>query len=693
MMNPPHRSQRCALNVSGLSSAGVYTEKHPAWFPPSGTLSPQPQLRVLNSLTETVEPFIPRDGRTVKWYVCGPTVYDSAHMGHARAYLTFDIIRRVMQEYFQLNVMYQMNITDIDDKIIKRARVNSLLKAYTEKVKNLEYSVLDTDIGHACAMHTEQLSSRRVSIGDALQGPVTRKQKDELEEKMKELSLKVESLDETTRSIEKLRSQSFATADEKISAVLRLSRDILGEWLDKENHGQTFDNEIFENHARTYESEFMEDMAALNVLPPDHISRVTEFLPQIIAFIQQVIENGFAYIGATSVFFDLNAYERDGHAYPKLKPIASALDKKTSAFEMSESEGVMYSSADISDKQNPNDFALWKFSKPGEASWESPWGRGRPGWHIECSAMASEFLGANIDIHGGGWDLKFPHHDNEIAQSEAYWGNGQWVNYFLHAGHLHIKGLKMAKSLKNFSTIRETLQDYTADDIRMVFLLQPWFKPMNFSAQVIAEGKEKLRVITSFLGNTDAVCRTDPLHRHQPLGEGEKALYANASETNKVIHDALCDNLNTPRCVEGILELISNGNKYLQSTVDNASGPTHANTSLLRRVQTEIRKPLEVFGLKSLSHDNSQDTKGEAVQDGILDAFVSFRDTVRDIAKKEKVKSLFSACDAVRDEHLPPLGVRLEDSTQSQSRWRYQNPVDIMKEIQMKKESEGKKKK
>merc|ERR1719238_482360 len=149
---------------------------------------------------------------------------------------------------------------------------------------------------------------------------------------------------------------------------------------------------------------------------------------------------------------------------------------------MAEGEGAL-SAAKAGEKKSPNDFALWKFSKPGEPAWPSPWGPGRPGWHIECSVMASEVLGENMDIHAGGCDLKFPHHDNELAQAEAYWGHHQWVNYFLHCGHLHIKGLKMSKSLKNFITIRQALDDLKVSprQMRLLFLANPWEKSMNFS--------------------------------------------------------------------------------------------------------------------------------------------------------------------------------------------------------------------
>jgi cysteinyl-tRNA synthetase len=146
---------------------------------------------------------------------------------------------------------------------------------------------------------------------------------------------------------------------------------------------------------------------------------------------------------------------------------------------LAEGEGKL-STGNNTDKRNQSDFALWKASKPGEPTWASPWGEGRPGWHIECSAMSS-VLGDHLDVHGGGVDLKFPHHDNEIAQSEAHYNSPQWVNYWLHSGHLHIENCKMSKSLKNFITIRQALDKYTARQLRMLFLVHSWHGTMDYS--------------------------------------------------------------------------------------------------------------------------------------------------------------------------------------------------------------------
>ena len=181
----------------------------------------------------------------------------------------------------------------------------------------------------------------------------------------------------------------------------------------------------------------------LGVENPNHLTRVTEFVPEIVQFIEKIVSNGYAYEAKGSVYFDIKAYEGK-FKYGKLKRIQEAETEESEVNEMG--------------KKNKDDFALWKAAKPGEPTWDSPWGKGRPGWHIECSAMIREVLGNRIDIHSGGIDLIFPHHENECAQSEAYNNEPDWVKYFIHVGHLHIKGLKMSKSLKNFITIKQLLK-------------------------------------------------------------------------------------------------------------------------------------------------------------------------------------------------------------------------------------------
>ena len=176
--------------------------------------------------------------------------------------------------------------------------------------------------------------------------------------------------------------------------------------------------------------------------------RVSEHVPEIIKFIEKIMQNGYAYESQGSVYFDINAYLANPiHSYGKL-------EKSLDLEKLLEGEGALTQQVE---KKSKRDFALWKGSKPGEPKWQSPWGEGRPGWHIECSAMADHVLKTPIDVHMGGIDLKFPHHENEVAQSEAHYDSDKWVKYFMHTGHIHIEGLKMSKSLKNFITIEGKL--------------------------------------------------------------------------------------------------------------------------------------------------------------------------------------------------------------------------------------------
>jgi cysteinyl-tRNA synthetase len=259
------------------------------------------------------------------------------------------------------------------------------------------------------------------------------------------------------------------------AALLQGAEEVLLPYLDalyKETIDTT-DQSIFTALTQTMEKEFFSDMAALNVLPPDHITRVTEYVPRIVAFVETIVAKGFAYEAEGSVYFDIAAFEAAGNQYARLRP-----EGRNDKALQEEGEGSL--SKALGGKKNAGDFALWKRSKSGEPYWPSPWGDGRPGWHIECSVMASDRLGAQMDIHSGGIDLAFPHHDNELAQSEAHFhdaacGEHTWVRYFLHMGHLSIAGSKMSKSLKNFETIQDALRTaYTPRGLRIVFLMGRW---------------------------------------------------------------------------------------------------------------------------------------------------------------------------------------------------------------------------
>ena len=337
--------------------------------------------------------------------------------------------------------------------------------------------------------------------------------------------------------------------------------DALAAQLDKERGSSVTDQKIFEEHARRFEREFFEDMTALGVKEPDVVTRVTEYVPRIVDYIEVIIGNGFGYASNGSVYFDTNAFKGDGYDYRKLKP---GVD--TSAEEMAEGEGALAGVA--TEKKHPNDFALWKASKPGEPSWESPWGPGRPGWHIECSVMASDIIGENMDIHGGGVDLMFPHHDNEMAQAEAYHKCCQWVNYFMHAGHLHIKGLKMSKSLKNFITIRQALAEHTPRQLRLMFLMQPWDKPMNYSDQTVEDAKTKEKYFKNFFGAVKSVLRNDFVSERQGWTPADRALFANLNETQGKVHASLLDNLKTFEVIQHLVDLFTECNKSLTAPAD-----------------------------------------------------------------------------------------------------------------------------
>jgi len=645
-----------------MASHTVVNGGHPAWERPAGQHNP-PRLFVRNSLTDTKEPFTPAEGNIVRMYVCGPTVYSVSHMGHARTFLCFDILRRILEKYFRYNVLFQMNITDIDDKIILAARKNALIENFRKK--NLPFSKIHELASSLVAQERDKINSGIREMGTKT-SPSDSRELAEFDTQMKQLQLKLEQLEKI--------SESITSVDNDSDALVTASRDLLANHLDREEGSSVQDKAIFEAHSRYYEGEFLDDCKALNIREPDVLTRVTEYVDEIVTFIKRIEENGFAYESNGSVYFDTERFKNAGnHAYPKLVPHAGS--GATDA-EIAEGEGAL-SGAFTDAKRHRNDFALWKKSKAGEPRWDSPWGQGRPGWHIECSVMATAIHGKVLDVHGGGVDLKFPHHDNEIAQTEAHFDVSQWTNYFFHAGHLHIKGLKMAKSLKNFITIREALSKFTAKQIRIMFLLQQWDKPVNFSDQTLNEARDKESRINSFFARVSAAGRNFPVHSSPQKWDSRDHLFAesilNAQER---VHAALCDNFDTPAAMEALESCISSANQYFIEQ-ELPKFP------LLLRANEFVRDILSIFGVVDNS-GSGDGSLGSSTQDALVGELVSVRDKIRELASLSKDPSLLRLSDELRDEVFVKLGIKVVDGPKKTESWAVVSPEDLRKEQEQK---------
>ncbi|XP_027413771.1 probable cysteine--tRNA ligase, mitochondrial isoform X4 [Bos indicus x Bos taurus] len=304
--------------------------------------------------------------------------------------------------------------------------------------------------------------------------------------------------------------------------------------------------------ARLYEEDFKQDMAALKVLPPTAYLRVTEHVPQIVAFIERLIANGHAYCTAKgNVYFDLQSR---GDRYGKLVGVAP---------------GPVGEPVD-SDKRHTSDFALWKAAKPQEPFWGSPWGDGRPGWHIECSTIASLVFGSQLDIHSGGVDLAFPHHENEIAQCEAFHQCPQWGNYFLHSGHLHVKGggEKMSKSLKNYVTIKDFLRSTSPDVFRLFCLRSSYRSAIDYSEGALLEARSLLRATAAFVEDARAYLRGQ-------LAGGpiqEDVLWERLGRTKAAVQAALADDFDTVQAVDAVMDLVHHGNRQLKAASESCFG-------------------------------------------------------------------------------------------------------------------------
>lgn len=444
-------------------------------------------LHITNSLTRTKEAFVPLTPGRIRMYVCGMTVYDLCHLGHARVFVVFDMVTRWLRAS-GYQVEYVRNITDIDDKIIRRAQENN--ETPTELTERF-----------IRAMH--------------------------------------------------------------------------------------------------------EDERALGVLPPDHEPRATQYVTQMLTLIKQLERNGLAYPAPNGdVYYSVRGFPDYGRLSGK------SLD------ELRAGERVEVDS----NKRDPLDFVLWKAAKPGEPAWESPWGPGRPGWHIECSAMSSELLGKHFDIHGGGQDLQFPHHENEIAQSEGA-HRCKFVNYWMHNGFVRMDNEKMSKSLGNFFTIREVLESYDAEVVRFFILRAHYRSPLNYSDAHLDDAKGALTRLYTALKHT--VPTGEPPDWSQPAAIRFRA--------------AMDDDFNTPEALAVLFDLAGEANR----------GDAAAARSL--------RSLGGVLGL--LQRDTADFQQAGVAGDGIGEAEIEALIAARQTARTEKN---FAESDRIR-EALTAAGVVLED--------------------------------
>ena len=447
-------------------------------------------LQIHNTLTRRKEAFAPLDPENVRLYVCGPTVYDFAHIGNARPVVVFDVLFRLLRQlYGAERVTYARNITDVEDKIIKAAQEN----------------------------------------------------------------------------------------DESIDALT----------------------------ARTTEA-YHRDMAALGALPPSVEPRATAHVPQMIAMIETLIAKGHAYAAEGHVLFNVPSMADYGRL--------SGRDRE---------EMVAGARVEVAPyKKDPADFVLWKPSTPEQPGWDSPWSRGRPGWHIECSAMSEAHLGRVFDIHGGGQDLIFPHHENEIAQSRCAHGTALMARYWMHNGYVVVGGKKMSKSLGNFFTVRELLEEgFAGEAIRLTLLSGHYRQPLDVTREKIAEAKAQLDRLYGAL-------------RHG--GEAE----AGPAAAPEALLAALADDLNTPQALAELHEIAGALNK--------ANDPQEA-----ARLKGRLLAAGVLLGLLEADPETWFQGEGGALSAEEIEARIKARRQAR------KAKD-FAEADRIRDD-LAAQGVLLED--------------------------------
>ena len=413
-------------------------------------------------------------------------------------------------------------------------------------------------------------------------------------------------------------------------------------------------NEISEKYIKY----FFEDISKLNILENVKRPKATENIPEIIEIIQKLIDNGFAYEKDGDVYFEVKKYKD----YGKLS------NQKIEELEL----GARIDVSEI--KKNPVDFALWKKKKDGEPFWESPWGQGRPGWHIECSAMARKYLGNTFDIHGGGQDLIFPHHENEIAQSKcAYHQNpkefgksgkdyGNFANYWLHNGFIQINGDKMSKSLGNFFLLREILEKFSGNVVRLFILSTHYRKPINFSFENMEDTKKALQNIVKSMNKFEDIVEK---YKNEKIENVKNSEFSQKiDEFDKKFEDAMDEDMNTPQALATIFDQIRETNKLIST-----------NESEFFTIYYEIKKSYEslkrkignVFGIEIKIENYAKEEDGENME--LTKELIELLLKVR---SEERKKKNFKLSDEIRDK-LKELGIEIEDNKDGNSSYKIKN--------------------
>lgn len=463
-------------------------------------------MLVYNSQTHRKEELVPIEEGKIRMYVCGPTVYDQIHIGNARTFLSFDVIRRYLM-YKGYQVTFAQNLTDVDDKIINRAN----------------------DQGRTAADVAEEFSAA-----------------------------------------------------------------------------------------------FIEQMHRFDIMDPDIRPRATREIEAMQEMISLLIQKGFAYpVPSGDVYFSV----RSDYNYGILS--GRDLDQLRAGERVEVND----------EKRDPFDFALWKAAKPGEPSWPSPWGEGRPGWHTECCAMIHRYLGTPIDIHGGGADLIFPHHENEIAQSEA--ANGcKFVNYWLHNGFINIDNKKMSKSLGNFFTVREAAAVYGYDCIRMFMLMSHYRSPLNYSGEILMQAKAALERLRTARSNLEFFIANG---RDGAMSEADAAFVQGLDQYREKFDAVMDDDFNTADAISVIFEMV----REINTAVSPAADPSKA---LAQACLDRFLELCDVLGIP-FGSDSSEDPEAKAIEEKIA---------ARQAARKAKN---WAEADRIRDE-LKAAGIVLEDTPQ-----------------------------